>query len=177
LSHDRTIVPSTFVDTWIERLRTSGPARALDVAMGAGRHALPLARAGYRTFGVDRRFEAVRDACVRARESGLQISVWCADLRMYPLPRTYFDLIVVTRYLQRNLFGAIREALAPGGAVIYETFTIEQRQLGFGPTSPEHLLDSGELRERFAGLEIVFYEETLMPEAVSRLVARRSRDG
>jgi SAM-dependent methyltransferase len=141
--------------------------------MGAGRHALPLARAGYRTFGVDRRFEAVRDACVRARESGLEISAWCADLTAYPLPRNLFDLVVVSRYLQRDMFGAIREAVAPGGIVIYETFTVHQRELGTGPTSPDHLLHPGELRERFSGFEIVFYEETRAPEAVARAVARR----
>ena len=41
--------------------------RALDVAMGRGRHALALARAGFRVFGVDARFDAVRDAVAAAR--------------------------------------------------------------------------------------------------------------
>jgi len=75
--------------------------------------------------------------------------------------------------LQRDLFGAIRDALAPGGAVIYETFTTVQRALGRGPTSPEHLLEPGELARHFEGFERLFYEETGEPEAVARLVARR----
>lgn len=143
--------------------------------MGSGRHALPMARAEYRVFGIDRRFEAVRDAVMRARAEGLDIRAWCADLTVYPLPRRRFDLVLVTRYLQRDLFAAIRDAVAPGGVVVYETFTVDQRRLGAGPTSPAHLLDHGELRERFAGFDVLFYEEVQSPEAVARLVARRFR--
>jgi tellurite methyltransferase len=173
LSHDGPIVPSPFAAAWIERLRTRDPQRALDVAMGRGRHTLPLARAGYRTFGVDRRLDAVRDAAERAREAGLTIAVWCADLASFPLPPRRFDLLVVTRYLQRDLFGAIQDAVAPGGAVIYETFTVAQRDFGVGPMSPDHLLRPGELRERFERFDILFYEEVNTTEAVARLVARR----
>ena len=42
-----------------------GSLRALDVAMGRGRHALVLARAGFRTFGVDISLDAVRAAMDR----------------------------------------------------------------------------------------------------------------
>ena len=34
----------------------------------------------------------------------------------------------------------------PGGVVLYETFTTAQRALGTGPTSPDHLLEPGELQ-------------------------------
>jgi len=141
--------------------------------MGRGRHALPLARAGFRAFGVDSNFEAVRDAMLSARDAGTSIAAWCADLTEYPLPAAAFDLVVVSRYLQRDLFPAIRAAVRPGGAVLYETFTIHQRALGTGPTSSDHLLREGELRGYFEDFEIVFYEETSAPEAVARLVARR----
>jgi hypothetical protein len=58
--------------------------------------------------------------------------------------------------------------------VLYETFTTAQRALGTGPKSPDHLLEPGELRQRFEGFEELFYEETTAPEAVARIVARRS---
>ena len=48
------------------RLGARADLRALDVAMGRGRHALPLARAGFRTFGVDVQLEAVREAIAAA---------------------------------------------------------------------------------------------------------------
>jgi SAM-dependent methyltransferase len=174
LSQQAIIPFSPFAAEWIAKLAGTGHTRALDVAMGRGRHALPLARAGFRTFGVDVNFDAVRETMRAARDAGTPIAAWCADLTDYPLPAAAFDLVVVTRYLQRDLFPALRAALRPGGIVLYETFTIHQRALGSGPTSPDHLLREGELRGYFADFEIVFYEETSAPEAVARLVARRT---
>jgi SAM-dependent methyltransferase len=140
--------------------------------MGRGRHALVLARNGFQTFGVDIKHDAVREAVDAAARDGLTIHGWCADLTMFPLPRNAFDLLVVTRYLQRDLFSSLRGAMRPGGCVIYETFTVNQRELGVGPTSPDHLLALGELRELFRGWEILFFEEVEAPEAVARIVAR-----
>jgi SAM-dependent methyltransferase len=166
--------PSSFVSEWVARV--AGPAprqRALDVAMGRGRHTLLLARRGYRAFGVDRNFDAVQDARERAAGEALEIITWCADLEISDLPRAQFELLVVTRYLQRDLFPAIRNTVAPGGMVLYETFTEAQRALGWGPRSPVHLLKPGELRSSFDGFDVLFYEEVNAPEAVARLVARR----
>jgi SAM-dependent methyltransferase len=167
--------PSPFLSDWTARLAASVGigARALDVAMGRGRHARLLARSGFRAYGVDRNLEALREAVAKARAESLAIRAWCADLTVYPLPPAAFDLIVVARYLQRDLFRAIRSATKPGGFVLYETFTVEQRRLGFGPTSGDHLLEPAELVGWFAGFEVLFYEETLAPEAVARLAARR----
>jgi SAM-dependent methyltransferase len=168
--------PSTFVAGWIPLLasRLEPPCRALDLAMGRGRHALPLARHGFKTFGIDLKYEAVRDAVAAAAQEGLLVRGWCADLTISSLPVETFDLLVVTRYLQRNLFASIQKAVKPGGFVLYETFTVAQRALGFGPTSAAHLLEPDELRNRFAGWNVLFYEEVASPEAVARLAAQRS---
>jgi SAM-dependent methyltransferase len=170
--------PSPFIVEQIEVRRAARAGerpRALDVAMGHGRHAIPLARAGFDTFGVDLSIEAVRGAIAHARQYGLRLRAWCADLTLHPLPRARFDVVVVTRYLQRDLFPSLRASAAIGGVVLYETFTTAQRLHGVGPTSPDHLLDPGELRARFdvAGWDVLGYEEALEPEAVARLVARR----
>ena len=117
--------------------------------MGRGRHAHLLAAAGFRTFGVDVKLDAVRAAVERARADALVVRGWCADLTQIPLPRGVFDVVLVTRYLQRDLFPSIRELVKTGGVVLYETFTVNQRRLGFGPTSPDHLLQPGELRRAF----------------------------
>lgn len=168
--------PSPFVMEWMERLGAERPSRrrAFDVAMGRGRHTIELARAGFRTFGVDVRFDAVRDATIATTAAGFVCHCWCADLTQHPLPRERFELVVVARYLQRDLFPSIRAAVVPGGVVLYETFTTAQLALGVGPRSPEHLLEPGELRQHFEGFEILFYEEVSAPEAVARLVARRT---
>jgi hypothetical protein len=122
---------------------------------------------------MDARLDAVHAAMDRASAEGLVVRAWCGDLAVTPLPLAAFELLVVTRYLQRNLFDSIRTAVVPNGVVIYETFTVNQRALGFGPRSPDHLLEPGELRARFDGFDIVSYEEVIEEEAVARLVARR----
>jgi tellurite methyltransferase len=166
--------PSRWIESWVSQLALEAPPRrALDVAMGSGRHALVLAAAGYATFGVDRRLPAVQQAALTAAASGHRLRAWCADLTRTPLPRAHFQVIVVTRYLQRDLFTALAAALAPGGVLLYETFTERQRALGWGPTSPDHLLKPGELQTLAAPLTTRFYEEVEAPEAIARLVARR----
>jgi SAM-dependent methyltransferase len=167
--------PSPFIVEWIERVARERGAnrRALDVAMGRGRHTVPLARAGFKTFGVDIRRDAVAEAMKAAAAVAARVHAWCADLTAHPLPAARFDLVVVSRYLQRDLFPALRGAVTPAGVVLYETFTTEQRALGTGPRSPDHLLEPGELRRLFDGFEVLFDEEVSAPEAVARIVARR----
>ena len=143
--------------------------------MGRGRHALACAGLGYRVFGVDANVDAVLAATREAEGRGLRIRSWCADLTAMPLPRERFEAMVITRYLQRDLFGSIRHAVSPGGIILYETFTSHQRAHSVGPTSADHLLEPGELRGRFDGFDVLFYEEVLRPEAVARIVARRPR--
>jgi tellurite methyltransferase len=129
-----------------------------------------LARSGFTVFGVDRQLDVLQDAAARLRQSGHHLRGWCADLTASPLPRARFDLIVVTRYLQRDLFSSLKEALVPGGALVYETFTERQLAHNCGPTSPDHLLRAGELRTYFEDFELIFEEEVDQPEAVARIV-------
>jgi tellurite methyltransferase len=169
--------PSPFVEEWALSLsrQIPEPRRALDVAMGRGRHALLLAAAGFRVFGVDVNLGAIREGLHRASRLGYSVRGWCADLTVSPPPAQRFELIVATRYLQRDLCASLADALVPGGFVLYETFTEAQRARGLGPTSAAHLLKPGELPSLFRELETVYYEELTDPDedALARLVARR----
>ncbi len=168
---------SPFVIQWAPRaaaLLRPAP-RALDFAMGRGRHVEPLAHAGFLVFGVDRSFEAVRDAAAQPAAAGGRLRVWCTDVTAWPLPERWFDLVLVTRFLERGLFPAIRNAVVPGGIVMYETFTRHQLALGRGPRSPNHLLEPGELVQLFDGFEILHSAEAREPDAMARVVARRPR--
>lgn len=168
---------SPFVIQWAPRaagLLRPAP-RALDLAMGHGRHVEPLVLAGFRVFGVDRSFEAVRHAAAQPAAAAGRLLAWCADVTTCPLPDRWFDLVLVTRFLERSLVPAIRSAVVPGGIVMYETFTRNQLALGRGPTSPHHLLEPGELVQLFHGFEILHSAETLEPDALASVAARRPR--
>jgi SAM-dependent methyltransferase len=124
-------------------------------------------------FGIDLQFDAVARAMDEARARGLHVGGVCADLTSLPLPHARFHVIVVTRYLDRQRFPALVGALAPGGVLLYETFTTRQREHGRGPTSRAHLLDTGELRTLVRGMDVLFDEECFHPDAVARIAARR----
>jgi SAM-dependent methyltransferase len=159
--------PSAFFHEHESRLAASatiGPT--LDLACGRGRHALAAADLGLSVVAIDRNPDQL-DALTHARAErietgGGQIEILCADLETPPLPTLEagsFGAVLVFRYLHRTLFPWIQELIAPGGFVLYETFTQAQKKLGWGPKRDDFLLQSGELRNLFPELVIEVYEE------------------
>jgi SAM-dependent methyltransferase len=133
----------------------------LDVATGHGRNARYLAAHGWRVHAVDRNADALSslDQNVRSREH--RLSTACVDLEAtgVDLGVNVYGTILVFRYLYRPLLPALIAALKPGGVLLYETFTIGQRDRGH-PRNPAFLLDNGEL-----------------PRLVAPLIVLRSREG
>ncbi len=116
----------------------------------------------------------------RVEREGLCVHPRCCDLTREPLPRRGYQVVLNFNFLQRDLFTALKDATAPGGLVIFETFTRLQVALPHGPSNPLHILEPGELRRAFADFEILDYrEKTPASEDVQRtgamasLVARR----
>lgn len=165
--------PSSWLVANADLLPRAG--RALDLACGAGRHALLLAAAGFEVRAVDRHPGRVHALDDMAKRLGLNIAAEVIDLERdgVDLGAGRFDLIVGFRYLHRPLFPSIALALAPGGLLIYETFTVDQARRGH-PTSPEFLLERGELRRLVAPLEVLREREGDHDGGlVSGIVARR----
>lgn len=160
---------------WLVRhRRLLGGGLAVDLACGRGADSLWLARHGYRVLAVDGSMVALRQAQERADTEGVQGILFVqADLDHWWLPPAALDLITVFRFLDRSLFGAIRNAVRPGGLVVYQTRTT--RWLEREPAaSAEYLLRPDELRQRFIDWELLDYEEAGVSAAV---VARRPLDG
>ena len=84
-----------------------------------------------------------------------------------------FDGVVVTNYLWRSLWPALRASLSENGVLIYETFALGNEVFG-KPSNPDFLLRPGELLEVCTGLHIVAYEDGLLdapPRRVQHIVA------
>jgi ubiquinone/menaquinone biosynthesis C-methylase UbiE len=100
----------------------------LDVACGFGRHAVPLARAGYRVVGVDRSEPLLAEARRRA-DVGAGPELIRADYRALPLPGGRFDaalnLFSSLGYLgdeeDVDVLREIHRVLRPGGRLVVET--------------------------------------------------------
>jgi 2-polyprenyl-3-methyl-5-hydroxy-6-metoxy-1,4-benzoquinol methylase len=152
--------------------------RALDVACGDGRNALYLARHGYEVDAIDVSDVAIGALRAAADARELAIAARVVDLESEPLPPGPYDAIVVMNFLERDLFGPLQDALAPGGLLFYETLALAHvEQLGRS-FNPAYLLGHGELLRAFAGLEVVAHQEGVVeraggPRGVASIVARR----
>ena len=152
---------------WVTRFAALAKPRGsvLDVACGSGRHLRWLAAQGFAVTGVD------RDAAAAAplRDCG-EIIVADIEAGPWPLAGRRFDAVVVTNYLWRPLWPALRAALAEDGVLIYETFADGQQHIG-KPSRPDFLLRHGELLHACEGLHVLAYEDLFEPE-VPRWVQR-----
>ncbi len=158
--------PSAWVTRFAPLIAAGGTV--LDVACGQGRHVRWLAAQGWRVTGVDRDEVATSALCGVAEiiVSDIEASPW-------PLPQRRFDGVVVTNYLWRALLPTLKQSLASGGVLIYETFADGQQQIG-KPSRPDFLLQTGELLQAFAGLRVVAFEDGFEHDParfVQRLVA------
>ena len=145
----------------------------LDLACGRGRHALATARLGLPTVALDRNPRFLRELAVAANAESLRLDRVRADLETaaaIPLRSGAFGAILVFRYLHRPLCGAIEALLAPGGILMYETFTLAQRDYDGGPNNPDFLLADGELPGLFPGLRTIEAHEALRGDPPSESV-------
>ena len=132
------------------------PGRALDVACGPGRHAIWLATRGWRVTAVDFSRVAIELLRHRANEKGLEIDSRIANLERHEFliePDAY-DLIVVCKYLQRDLFSAIKAGVRAGGVVIAVIAMVDDDPQ-IKPLNPVFLLKPGELSAEFEGWELI----------------------
>ena len=147
------------------------PGSALDLAGGAGRHALWLAQNGWNTTLADVSDEGLTIASRRAeerkapllvrRESADETLAWAAAGQR-------FDLIVVVWCLLRDQFAALLAALAPAGTLLYKTYTSDHARYAEGH-SLRTALHPGELATAFPALKTILYRES---NGVAELVAR-----
>jgi tellurite methyltransferase len=150
---------------------------ALDVAGGAGRHAIWLAKQGWQVTIIDISETGVEQARQNAGPLASHIHFVVDDLTRFKAAQTQFDagfdLVMVFFYLERRVFPEILSALRPGGLLIYKTYLSAQAKPAGGPKNPEHLLEAGELVGLASGLRILHYREIVTERAVAELVARK----
>lgn len=153
----------------------------LELACGTGRSGLILARQGIKVIFADRSAVALDGIRENISESRLHASTWQVDLEqagVNPLAGQVFSAIICFRYLYRPLFPCLLKAVNPGGLVIYETFTTENRRFG-RPDNPDFLLKPGELKSLLHHWEVLHYYEGIqhVPDrAIAQIVARKPVD-
>jgi tellurite methyltransferase len=147
----------------VEMAQGLEPGEALDLACGSGRHAIWLAQRGWSVTVVDGSAAAIE--ILRKRSDGLSIKALTADLEKheYSIAPGAWDLIVISLYLQRDLFEPAKLGVKPGGVLIAITLLAEPGKSG------RHRLDPGELKNHFTGWQILQFAED---SGFARIAAR-----
>ncbi len=150
----------------------------LDLACGEGRNGVMLAQHGIPVVFADRSVSALKTVEQCLARDGLPGRTWQIDLEkpgVNPFSSDYFSAIIGFRYLHRPLFPALRNAIRPGGLIIYETFTLENQEFG-RPNNPDFLLKPNELKTLFQDWEMIHYFEGVLKtpdRAMAQIVARK----
>ena len=143
----------------VDYLPTKGDA--LDLAAGRGGNARLLHNRGFNTHAWDLSSVAMDE--LKAECPGIQAAV--RDVIKQPPEAESFDVIVVSRFLDRSLCSSIEAGLRDDGVLFYQTFTQ-------GLNNPDFLLKSNELLRLFPGLHVEVYREPVAGREAG-LVARR----
>jgi len=145
-----------------EKLGILVRGKTLVLAMGEGRNAVFLAGNGFDVDGCDISEKAIEKAKLFARESGVALNAFAADLEEYKISADQYDLITCFYYTQKSLIPQIKEGLKKGGMVMFETYSIDQLKYGKdapGPKNPAYLLKHNELLDSFGDFRILYYRE------------------
>jgi len=135
--YDEWYADVTDVSATVDRMAAVvGPGgRVLELGVGTGRLAIPMAEAGLRVVGIDTS-EAMLDR-LAAADPDQRVEVVCGDM-VHDLPGGPFDAALVAyntifnlldERLQRRCFAEVAARLRPGGA-----FVVEAHVPGDGPT-------------------------------------------
>ena len=168
--------PSALLADWLGRFDVTGISpRAIDIACGAGRNALFLARHGWHVDAVD--ISPVALERLRATADAEDLSITCSELDLDPATAALdgfrgqpYDLAVLMRYTDTALVEVLPRAIAPGGYLIAEMHMKTDEKVA-GPRSPRFRVATGALRQAGAALDLLHYYEGLATDPDGRTVA------
>ena len=140
---------------------------ALDLACGYGSNAICLAMNGLKVSAWDISKIALEKLSLRSKEFDFIINCEIRDVLQQPPEPDTFDIIVVSKFLDRKLIKQIRHAIKPNGLIFYQTF-IKDRIIKSGPENPNYQLNENELLDFFEDWKLIFYREEGMIGNLSR---------
>jgi SAM-dependent methyltransferase len=132
-----------------EAVAAGGPI--VELGVGTGRIAVPIAQAGVEVIGVDSSAGMLEVARARAKAAGVELDLREGDLRSPPVEGEVGLVIVPFRALlhletdatRLEALGAIRGLLRPGGRLVFDVFT---------PSSDDIEATNGRWLEREPGI-------------------------
>ena len=127
-----------------------------------------MAELGYDSYAWDISDAAIKKVQQFAQQKQLNIHSKRCDITQQELLAASFDVILVSRFLLREMIPTIIAALRPGGLIFYQTFVQdvvvnkEAERLKCaspGPKNNDFRLQTNELLKLFSTLTIRYYRE------------------
>ena len=148
---------------YLQKLALVGKDKiALDLACGAGRHSLYLAKQGFKVFALDISEVALTavDKLIEKEGVANQVTTAHSDLDEFAPEVALYDLIVMSNFLDRDLIKRACVGLKKDGLFFVETY-MDDPSNEKKDSNPDFLLQKGELKQLFApkNYELVLYEE------------------
>lgn len=163
----------------VEAVSGVSSGKALDLACGAGRNALWLAKRGWQVTAVDGSSAAIGLLREQASAQSLPVIAQAADLQAgeYQIAVSSWDLIAICYYLQRDLFQPAKQGVTPGGLLVAIVHLSEP-----GESPKETRLERGQLAAYFEDWQTLHYYEGKPKDprhrrAVAEIVACRPISG
>lgn len=130
----------------------------LDLACGLGENALFLAERKLDAHAWDVSSVALNRLQQKAKDKQLKVALKQVLIEPKTLPENTFDVIVLSRFLDRSLSNAIMSGLKMDGLLFYQTY-VREKITESGPKNPDFLLARNELLQLFSPLKVVLYKE------------------
>ena len=149
--------PNSFLASIVQSVGSQLPTgAAVDVGCGSGRDAVYIAQqTRSTTYGIDNHRAALERGKALARTCGVDVRFLHSDIRKAGLaipPEDPLVLVHGCRFLHRQLFETLPEALAPGGIVVWSTFLEGCEELA-PPFRASRRLEKGEMRSLLGGAQ------------------------
>ena len=157
---------SKWIFNQIDALQIKKKINLLDFASGNGRNSIPLSNKNFIVTAIDKDQEKLNKY-----ENYDNINTIPFDLETeeeWPLPREYFDVIIVVNYLYRPKIKKLIDLLKKDGFLFYETFSFGNEKYG-SPKNPDFLLKDGELLDFFQNelVPLSFYNGKIIGKNIS----------
>ena len=174
--YDKAYVPNQVIEVLeLNQHLLSGQGKSLDFACGLGGNALRMAELGYESHAWDISDSALQKLQVFSQERKLKLYARQCDVSQENLEHESFDVIIVSRFLIRELIPSLIDALKPEGLIFYQTFVQQETPLAqngipetiakvvsTGPKNTHYRLHNNELLKLFSELNICYYREDNM---------------